>query len=145
MDQEEESLGALFDKALVLHNEILDSKEDTNSEPFQDKVKKHADEKKCLTEEIKREKRRSVIDKKNMVAVINHQKEEHEEEIMLLKNQKHRHGIEKNRLIHQLESEFAEEGATLFETRLKLQEKDEKIRMLNKRLSLILRTHIKKE
>lgn len=40
MDQEEESLSALFDKALVLHNEILDSKEDTNSEPFQDKVKK---------------------------------------------------------------------------------------------------------
>ena len=28
------------DKALILHNEILDSQEDTNSEPFQDKVKK---------------------------------------------------------------------------------------------------------
>lgn len=40
MDQEEESLSALFDKALVLYNEICDSHEDTNSEPFQDKVKK---------------------------------------------------------------------------------------------------------
>ena len=40
MDQEEESLSGLFDKALVLHNDILDSQEDTNSEPFQDKVKK---------------------------------------------------------------------------------------------------------
>ena len=40
MDQEEESLSALFDKALFLHNDILVSQEDTNSEPFQDKVKK---------------------------------------------------------------------------------------------------------
>ena len=40
MDQEEESLSALFNKVLVLHNQILDSQEDTNSEPLQDKVKK---------------------------------------------------------------------------------------------------------
>ena len=40
MDQEEESLSVLFDKALNLHNDILDSQEDSNSEPFQDKVKK---------------------------------------------------------------------------------------------------------
>ena len=40
MDQEEESLSALFNKVLVLHNQILDSQEDTNSELLQDKVKK---------------------------------------------------------------------------------------------------------
>jgi len=39
-DDKDQSLSQLFDKALGLHNDIGESNEDTNSENFQDKVKK---------------------------------------------------------------------------------------------------------
>ena len=39
-ENQEESLSQLFDKGLSLHNEVLDSTEETKSEAFQDSVKK---------------------------------------------------------------------------------------------------------
>ena len=39
-DDKDQSLSQLFDNALGLHNDIGESSEDTNSENFQDKVKK---------------------------------------------------------------------------------------------------------
>ena len=39
-DDKDESLSQLFDNALILHSDVFQSSEDTNSQPFQDKVKK---------------------------------------------------------------------------------------------------------
>ena len=39
-NEQDESLSKLFDRGLGLHSDILNSSEETNSESFQDKVKK---------------------------------------------------------------------------------------------------------
>ena len=39
-DDKDESLSQLFENALKLHSDVVESSEETNSKPFQDKVKK---------------------------------------------------------------------------------------------------------